>query len=307
MGIGNQLTSKGISRISRTGGLVGTSSSGAATQSPHGLHGLKLAWLNTSGRDDVLSTRNVKEVYAWYTRLAHKMAQKKVRGQKPLCSVFMQHYLSVKKDMPFESRELLFTAPDYLRNDARVIDTLKYHRRVYLTADKARIGKSTKWAGILPRWKNPGTYNWDKQSLLHMNYHCLVEMPLRLQLTGNDEEKDLLYALRGFQLKSEVTVEIKTKPASYNISVVFKSFRAWVFDKYDFDYNEYIKVPNPDYGRVAADAIESQTRIIRVYHKNARRLENAGLAAPFPLRSKKWNIKDPEICGEGLVDTRRDI
>jgi len=307
MGIGNQLTSKGISRIDGTRGLVGISSSAVATQSPRGLHGLKLAWLNTSGQNDVLSTRKVKEVYAWYLRLAHKMAQKKVRGQKPLSSVFLQHYLSVRNDMPFDSRELVFTAPDYLRNDSRVIDTLKYHRRVYLTIDKARIDKSAKWAGIVPRWKNPATYKWDKKSLLHINYHCLVEMPLRLQLTGNDAEKDLLYALRGFQLKSEVIMDVKPMPGTKNISVLFKSFKAWVFDKYNFNYNEYIKVPNPDYGRVAADAIEPETKIIRVYHKNAQRLEKAGLAAPYPLRSKKWNITDPTISGEALIDTSRDI
>lgn len=307
MGFKNQGTKKGLLRVSGEGGLLRRTTSGTTRQGPTGLSGLTVAWLGPSSQNDVLASRSVEEVHAWYKRLADKMADKKVNGQTPLSSIFLRHYLSVNNGMTSEERELVFPTPDYLRNESRVIDTLKYHRRVYLTEERARVGKGKKWAGVLPRWKNPGTHGWDKKSALQMEYHCLVEMPLWLQLKGTEAERDLLYSLRGFQLKSKITVQVRPISDSNNIIVNFTNFKAWIFDTYDFDYSEYITVPNPDYGSELENAIAPDAPTIRAFHTNARRMEQANLAAPYTLRSEVWDVTDPAIRGEGTIDTSKSI
>jgi hypothetical protein len=289
-------------------GRTGPSRPRVNPQSERGATRPPLRLASLWGEDDVLSKHSVQEVHAWYGRLARLIGQKTVNGHPPLASLFLSHYIkSGNSAKSFQDRELVFAAPPHLREDSRVVETLKYHRKVYLTEEKARIDGSQKWAGALLRWKNPKSYNWDRKSPLGMEYHCLVEMPIWLQLTGTDAEKDLLYALRGFQLQSKVRVEIKPRPKSDLLDVTFSSFVAWVFDTYDFDFGEFITVPNPDYRSNRPDAVAPESSKVRVYHKNAKRMEKAGLAAPYPLRSEAWTVTDPTIAGPGTVDSRKQI
>jgi hypothetical protein len=236
------------------------------------------------------------------------IGRKTVNGYPPLASVFLAHYIKMgNAAKSFQDRELVFDAPPHLKEDSRVAKTLKYHRRVYLTEEKARLGGGQKWAGALLRWKNPKAHNWDRKSPLETTYHCLVEMPIWLQLKGSEAEKDLLYALRGFQLQSRVTVRMQPKSSSDMVEVAFSSFEAWVFDTYDFDFGEYITVPNPDYRSNRPDAVAPDASKVRVYHKNAKRMETAGLAAPYPLKSKPWRVTDPSIVAPGVIDSNKSI
>ena len=135
-----------------------------------------------------------------------------------------------------------------------------------------------------------------------MHYEALVEVPLRWQITGNAEEKDILYALgMGFQLRTDVTVNVTLNGS--HLDVRFTQFSAKVVDVYDFNYSEHISVPNPDHNSTRTDAVcPSRDRIV-VYHTNARRMEQANLAAPYPLESNQWNLMAVQsLSGPGRVN-----
>ncbi len=253
---------------------------------------------------DILGTIPVQQVHAWYGRLAAAIARSPVAGGgTPLASLFLNRYLSPQRTNRGGRQPLLrFTAPDYVKNLDRVQDVLQFHRRVYLTQERARIGTSRRWAGIKPRWENPGRYGWNRTDPLSMHYESLVEIPIRWQVTGNNEERDILYGLGlGFQLRTEVVARV-VHPGGDHLDVTFTRFIAKVVDVYDFNYDEHITVPNPDYQSTAAGAVCPGRDKIRVYHTNARRMENASLAAVYPLESDAWTITDRTITGPGRVD-----
>jgi hypothetical protein len=143
----------------------------------------------------------------------------------------MNHWL----DNRDRNSTFVFDAPEHLRNHTQVTDVLAYHRRVFLTEEKARVGSgATKWAGVLPRLLGKVPFpKWDAGVPLALDYQSLVEVPLRYQITGNDADRDLLYALHGFQLKSRVSLSVDRSAAPSNgmLRLGFDSFTAQVIDR----------------------------------------------------------------------------
>ncbi|HHJ15890.1 MAG TPA: hypothetical protein ENJ80_04245 [Gammaproteobacteria bacterium] len=197
----------------------------------------------------------VRQVRLWYGRLAQAIARRPVAGGgTPIASLFMDRYLNPRSNSDGTQAQFVFTAPAYLKNHSIILNALTYHRQVYLTRERARISSSTRWAGIKPRWQNPDRYGWTRGTPLSMYYEALVEVPLRWQITGNAEEKDILYALgMGFQLHTEVTVDVTQRGS--HLDVTFTRFTAKVVDTYDFNYSEHITVPNSDHNSTSPDAV----------------------------------------------------
>ncbi len=145
--------------------------------------------------------------------------------------------------------------------------------------------------------------------MLTLEYQSLVEIGsspwdiLRIQQRGSDEERDLFTSLRGFQLKSEVTITGARAANPRQMNITFQSWTCRVYDRYDWNYNEYLTVPNPDYGRRGADAVRPQDRELTVYHRNAERLERAGLAAPYNIESRPWRVTAPSVTRPAAVST----
>lgn len=86
------------------------------------------------------------------------------------------------------------------------------------------------------------------------------------------------------------------------MAVNFESWSVTALDRYDWNYDEFLTVPNPDYGRSTAEAIRPDLRRITVYHKNAKRLEDAKLAAPFDLEVGPWVVNTPALTVQATVD-----
>lgn len=251
--------------------------------------------------DDYLAALPETQVAAWYGRLAALIGKEKVRGNEPLAAIFLKHYLANRD----KTSTFKFDAPLYLREYPDVGAVLEYHRAVFLTNKKARIGKSEKWAGIIPRLKDG---RWRKaKGPLSMHYESLVEVGgsvaeiARIQLSGTPVEKDIFASLRGFQLRSEVVFHGKSLlHGKYEVKPVVWTAR--VKDRYDFNFKEHLTLPNPDFGSKEPDAVRPTDRKLRVYHSNAERLEKAGLAAPYDLESKPWAVSDPALLSAAVVD-----
>src|SRR5262249_43504564 len=116
---------------------------------------------------------------------------------------------------------------------------------------------------------------------------------------------DVFTSLHDFQLASDVTVEGAAEDGQ--LRVTFTSFAAHARDRYDWDPTKHLKVPNPDFERKAPDAVEPTASTIEVYHSNARRVEGAGLAAPYDFVTEGWKVTDPAVVGPALIDPKRKL
>jgi hypothetical protein len=75
-----------------------------------------------------------------------------------------------------------------------------------------------------------------------------------------------------------------------NLKILFQTYTAQASDRYDWDYSEHITVPNPDFRSKAAGAVAPDQNKIVVFHKHAKRLEDAQLVAPYDLRTRPWQV-----------------
>lgn len=177
---------------------------------------------------------------------------------------------------------------------------------MFLSQKNAQLGgvkKKSVLAGLIPRLKDG---RWDGTSPITMYYESLVEIPISVQFKAyagkaTPEDFDILTGLRGFQLRSEVTVNGAKQTGSKDIKVKFVSYQVKVKDTYDWNYNEYFTVPNPDFGKTGPGMIAPKQESVRIYHSNAKRIEDANLAKPFDLESKLWTVTNLEITKAGTV------
>lgn len=257
--------------------------------------------------DDVLKAYPIAQVHRWYTRLADSVLAKKINGKAPLSGQFLKTYVTNR----IRDKEYTFAAPDYLQNYAKVQQALMFHRRVFLTEEKARLGKSgatLQWAGSIPRLKDG---RWDGKSKLSLYYQSLVEIGgnlaeiIHIQTSGTPEERDLFTSLRGFQLRSDVEVS-----GTQNGGLVMVVFEKWLvsgYDRYDFNYNEHLTLPNPDHHSQDEDAIRPDLNSFRVYHSNAKRMVDKGLAAPFRVKLSAWSVTSSKIRGSAKIDPKTQL
>lgn len=251
---------------------------------------------------DYLSEVPVRQVAAWYRRVADRAATRLVNGETPYASILLRHWLdnrNPKSTFTIRPRSYLWSSP-------HVLSVLRYHRAVFLTQQEARIGpggmfgSATKRAGIIPRITGePGFTKWMLPGQTHLEYQSLVEVGggpldiLRIQESGTPQERDLFYGLRGFQLRSSVNVEGAQNGSSASIRFIL--WKCHILDRYDWNYNERLTMPNPDFGQTGQHAIRPTDRFLTVYHRNAKRLEDARLAAPYDIRSSPWDMLNREI------------
>lgn len=259
---------------------------------------------------DHLASLSPDKVAAWYRRLADRIATEKVNGEEPLASQFLRFWL----DNRSPDAVISFKAPSHLRGSSYVTNQLNYHRGVFLTEQRARVtGGGEKWAGVLPRIQGkPGFTRWDVSRPLELTYESLVEVGnglvdlVRIQRTGTPEERDLLTSLRGFQLKSRVTVS-GARQANGKVRITFTAWYAQARDRYDWNYSEHFTVPNPDYRSTKPDAVRPKDEMLTVYHRNAERLEKAGLAAPYDVLSNEWSVTSANLLRGADVDPQRRL
>lgn len=260
--------------------------------------------------DDVLAKLTPAEVAAFYSRLADGVDLRKGKLDVSLAALLMRLWLSNRAP----GAALTIDAPAHLRNHAQTMASLLYHRQVFLTEKKARLGQKEVWAGVVPRLQGKAPHDkWDIQRPLTMTYESLTEFPLRYQVTGNDADRDLLYSLHGFQLRSTVTVGGALVPlppggrGSKKVRINFQSFATEAKDVYDWNYSEHLTVPNPDFGSTKPGAVTPDSKTVLVYHRNAKRIEDAGLAAPYRFVTRQWIVTDVAITGAAEVDPSRTL
>lgn len=149
-------------------------------------------------------------------------------------------------------------------------------------------------------------------SPLTMEYESLCDIApdfwtiAKIQRSGTPAERDTFGSLRGFQLQSEVSVAAQS-PVNNRLPVKFTSWQAPGRDRYDWNYSQRLTVANPDFGSNAPDAIRPQDRTLKVFHSNAKRLEDSGEAAPYDVVLRPWQVADVRITAPAEIDLSRSL
>jgi hypothetical protein len=252
--------------------------------------------------DDVLAKYTPDEVAKWYGRLADFAESKG--------GVFAPQTLRLWLNNRDPKACFVIEPHSNLTNCKVILKGLEYHRRVYLTEEKASFDSTKRWVGLLPRIQGwDGFTKWDGQSHIVLNYQGLVEFPtsdtLRFASSGlSDGDRDVFTSFHSFQLRTDV--ETALSPAEENLRVEFVTFTAKALDRYDWDPKKYLPMPNPDHGVEEKWAIRPDLDRILVYHRNAKRVEAANLAAPYDLETRPWTITAPNVTGPAALDPKRN-
>lgn len=271
--------------------------------------------------DDPLAKLAPPDLSAFYHRLADFFDEQNNTacgdGKKcladPMASDLLRKWLNNRSSTTIHHID----PPMHLKTEKKVKDALLYHRKVFLTEEKARIGPRfraiRKWAGVLPRLqKLPGFKSWTPGAQLQMHYETNVEYGTsrtdiaRIQLSGTPVEKDLFVALRGFTLTSQVVVNGTNLPGK-KVKITFQHWKCRGSDLYDFAKVKGLKLPNPDYRKDFQGAVQPKDKIIRIHHANAIRLQKAGLAAPYKIVIKDWIPQDAALTQPAEVDPNRRL
>lgn len=270
---------------------------------------------------DHLANLSPDELAKWYRRLADFISQQNQEAcaQKQACVGVPLAPDMLKKWLDNRSAKTVhhFNAPNHLLSSKEYKEALKYHRDVFLTHKKARIGtkylSKEIWAGVLPRLKSMrGFKTWTPGTILQMEYESNVQYGqdrtdiIRIQLSGTPAERDLLTSLRGWTLKSKVIVTGSVLPDK-KVKILFSSWSCSGEDVYDFSKVKGLTVPNPDYQKSYPNAVQPGDRTIKVHHNNAIRLEKAGLATPYKVIIKSWQPTDPLTKQDAVVDPSRNL
>ena len=260
--------------------------------------------------DDYLKNYSVDQVAAWYLRLAAAWDANMPDLQPTLAGAFLRTWVNNRS----RDAKIEFDAPDHLRSHASVFAVQSFHRDVFLSNKKARFsGGTEKWAGILPRVQGaPGFTRWNMKGDLALEYESLCDVApdiwaiAKIQRSGSNADRDIFGSLRGFQLKSKVTVSAPPSSGTL-VKIMFKTWVSSGTDRYDWDYSEHLTVVNPDFGSKAADAVRPQDKTLTVYHSNAKRLEDAGKAAPYQVVLKPWTVADARLTAPANIDIKRRL
>jgi len=245
---------------------------------------------------DYLADLSPPDVAAWYLRLADFVERKNAKVKNALAPRFLRHYIKGG------GKRLVFDPPDHLKNSKYVVGVLARHRSWYLTEKPFK----DKWVGIIPRLQQGKVRTSGARLATVMDITSLVEIGVNTS-SNTDGDNDLLTSMHGFQLSTMCFVYVTDISGEADKNVRFSSFTAIVTDRYDFDPKKFFFVPNPDYKnpfKVSSPVAEDQNEIL-VYHRNAQRIEKAGLASPFDLASNGWSIADLAIMGPAEVDPNK--
>ncbi|MBC7928723.1 MAG: hypothetical protein H7039_24020 [Bryobacteraceae bacterium] len=260
--------------------------------------------------EDYLKQYRPEQVAAWYRRLADAWTTNIPELQPALAGAFLRAWVDNRNP----KARIEFDSPAHLRSNSTVLNVQRFHRDVFLTNKKARVtGGAEKWAGILPRVQGaPDTAKWDMKGPLALEYESLCDVApdiwaiAKIQRSGSAGERDIFGSLRGFQLKSKVTVAANP-PRTNRLDIRFVSWQASGTDRYDWNYSERLTVANPDYESKAPVAIRPQDKTLTVYHSNAKRLEEAGQAAPYDVVLRSWSVTNAAIIAIAEIDLSRRL
>jgi hypothetical protein len=245
------------------------------------------------GDTDYLKPLAPAAVAAFYRRLA-QFIQNQFNGDS-LAAILLLHWLDGQgQTKVFPSR--------YVRDLEEVRAYLKSTARPIFLSQKPTPRGTI--GGVVPRIRGtiPSTPPGGPYA---MHLEGNIETPLSIQakaalgLQVDARELDALYALHGYTLVSDVVVAAVRQ--GRNTNVTFQKWTCKTTDEYHWNPDKHIAVPNPDFQSKLPDAVAPDQKNITIYHSNAIRIEQAGLAAAFHNESAPWDETDVSVVGPQVL------
>lgn len=116
-----------------------------------------------------------------------------------------------------------------------------------------------------------------------------------------DDHLDVIMALNAFGRHTDVMLRaihldgrMGLLHRRHTYGVTFTTWTTYAFDRYICNLHGQSTLPNPDYG--GEGRVAPHHRQLNVLHTHALRVEDAGRARPFIVRSEPWQVVDPAIC-----------
>src|SRR5262249_15850271 len=244
---------------------------------------------------DYLAALNERDVAAFYRRLALNIQAR--FGGDSLAAILLLHWLDGggkgKVDAARYVRDLSEVRA-YLRDTARPIFLSKR------LTPRGTLGVVPRIRGTIRDNPPGGPY--------HMHLEGNVEISITVQAKAavgmkvDSRELDVLYALHGFTILSDVVVSVAKTASPGKYTAKFESWVCKAYDEYHWDPSKHIPVLNRDYGSKKRGAVAPNQKEITVYHSNAARVEASGLAKPFHNESEPWGeTTDLTIIGSDII------
>lgn len=255
--------------------------------------------LPTVASDDHLAGLTLPEVAAWYLRLAEH-----VRSTRPtsVSAALLQHYIE-------GNGQAYDLDADHVRNEPWMVSYLLGTVRPVVLSEKPAPHNNT-IVGVLPRVRGDAPHGpWNGSPLQLYYTGPSVEILPKAELAAlqakiwlgqevdmSNPAIDLFMALgTGFGVRNDLTVAVENLGGGqYRARIL--TWQCTVFDCYDWDVNKHLSMPNPDFGNPSAvdRPVRPQDQRLRVYHRNAYRLEYAGMAHRFEVASV-WKADQPAL------------
>jgi len=251
--------------------------------------------LNKQGRNDVLYNLSNDDKYKFYERIS---LITKINDSESLAALLLGNWLygiGNTVNNPF------IVPNDRIKGFNTVEKQMELHKKIYLseTSFKKKI------VGVKPRLKSG---EWDGVSELNMKldgstftiYNIAKALALRKKirlLTLFDKQADiddiisldLFASLNETSLRSKVVIDGE-RISERKVKVKVREIRFWIWDNYNWDAGESLKVINPDYKNSfnVENPVSPTSPMVEVYHNHALKLENEERAKSFFFESERW-------------------
>lgn len=278
------------------------------------------------GGPDVLAGYPPDVVVGWYKRLA-EATQRSYETSKPggtsLSAAFLLHWQDTARATPDAAGQLVWDKEVFqfevaaLDGNKALRDTLLHEvRPVFLSQRQLGHDANRGYGGAIRRLQQ----GWDGTPLTMPYTAGSIEgatndvkrrlfMQLEVQHLPQSQidwpSADIYASLHTFAVESRVSIRATPDPVdAKQFRIDFDSWTWKAVDTYDWDDpdpNKHNDMPNPDVGKTGPSIIRPDLKYFTVYHRNARRVEAARLAAPFPVESTEHTETDPELLKSVVV------
>jgi hypothetical protein len=280
---------------------------------------------------DVLAAYSPDVVAGWYERLALAtqdwFSKSKPGGGQSLSAEFLHYWEDSSRKVTDASGKVIWNnvAKEFdaavMAGNGPLRAVLASEVRPVFLSERQRGHDSNKGYGGAVRRLQQG---WDGKPLA-LTYEAgniegatnadKAKLIYQLQFSHPEPEEidwpnlDIYASLHTFAVES--TAVIRATPVAGDAKRFTIDFDSWtwkVTDTYDWDPSKRNDMPNPDFKKAPGPfVVAPDLRYITVWHRNAKRVEAAGFAAPFPVKSTVHVETDPELLKSAVVRVDRNL
>jgi len=277
---------------------------------------------------DVLANCPPDVVVGWYQRLATTTQfwyDKTHPGGTSLSATFLRHWCDPGRKAPdgtWEQGDLEFDVTRVVGNEFLKEALAEEIRLVFLSQRQKGHSANLGYGGAVVRlqqgWDgSPQEVPYETGSIKlvgdTVKFRLWTQLKRHVPVAELDwTNLDMYASLDTTGIKNTAVIRATPTPAEPNtFTIDFDSWTWHIIDSYNWDDpnpNLHQELPNPDYQKPPGpDVVAPDLPYFTVFHRNARRVEKAGLAAKFPIVSTEYTETNPALLKSAVVRTDKKL